>query len=287
MENVSGNRTVLILGAEGMLGNAIFSYLKSRGVYVVGTSRKKELTTYEFFEAEKFQEKTLNEWIKKFNPYYILNCIGYIRPLDRSLYELNKLLAINALFPQKLVVACRMHRLRLIQFSTDCVFSGKAGPYDDTALPDETGAYGLSKFLGEIRDLPSITLRTSIIGKELETQRNLLDWFLSCSDAEIQGYTEVWWNGVTTITIAKIVERILNNRMDFSQPIIQLASETINKYQLLNIFRDVYGKKTNIIPFAGITSNKTLIPSVIQKKYFQDLIPPLRNQIIELKEFYQ
>ena len=277
---------VVVLGADGMLGNAIFRYLKTTNIDVIGTSRRNN-SSYYFFDAERFTKKSFDLLIKDISPLYVINCIGYIRPNGESLLELRKALILNSIFPQNLSIACLNHNVRLIHFSTDCIFSGNDGPYKDSAQSDEKGIYGMTKFLGEVRQLPNITIRTSIIGRELGGKKNLLDWFLSVNEKEINGFKNVYWNGISTVTAAKIVEKIIRKRIDFEQPIIQVASETVSKYELLNIFKDVYKKDIIINKLPDIKSDKTLILSITQKKFFKNLIPSIREQVRELKKFYE
>jgi dTDP-4-dehydrorhamnose reductase len=149
------------------------------------------------------------------------------------------------------------------------------------------GIYCVSKFLGEVRQLPSLTIRTSIIGRELNNNRNLLDWFLSTTSHSVNGFAQVYWNGVSTITIAKIIKLIIEENINFNKPLIQIASDTVTKYDLLCFFKDIFNKDIDIIKYLDTASNKTLIPSIEQEKFFKNLIPPIKNQIEELKKFYE
>lgn len=277
---------VVVLGAEGMLGNAIFKYLKINGIEATGTSRR-ENSEYHFFDAELFTEQSFGLLVEQIAPAYIINCIGYIRPNGEDASEYKKAIILNSIFPQNLSRACLKHKINLIHFSTDCIFSGKNGPYKDTDLSDEKSIYGVTKFLGEIHDLPNLTIRTSIIGRELGSTKNLLEWFLKTKEKEIIGYRNVYWNGISTVTAAKIIHRIINDDIKFDQPIIQIASEVISKYELLNLFKDIYQKNTIINESSEPESNKTLIPSKVQTEHFQDLILPLYDQVKEIKKFYE
>lgn len=280
-------KRVLVLGAEGMLGNAVFRYLRAnKELDVVGTGRRSN-TKFHFLDAETFGYEDFSTLVAQYNPSYIVNCIGYIRPAGETLEELKKSLRINSLFPQNLALGCTQHGVRFIHFSTDCVFSGNRGPYSEHAFSDETSIYGVSKFLGEVKSLPHLTIRTSIIGREFGTNRNLLDWFLSAEDSSIRGYTNVFWNGISTVTAAKIVERVISKDIVFDQSVIQIASETMSKYELLQLFKAIYKKDVSIEPHDQAISNKTLVPSNAQATYFSDLIPSLKEQILELKEFYE
>jgi len=286
MKIIDKKNKVLVLGADGMLGNAVFRYLKERNIDVSGTSRK-NITEYDFFNVESFNETVFTSLVERHKPQFIINCIGYIRPNAEDLPEFKKALLINSIFPQNLSIACCKHKIRLIHFSTDCVFSGEDGPYKENDQPDETSLYGVTKLLGEVRQLPNITIRTSLIGRELRGSRNLLDWFLATQEKEINGYKNVLWNGISTITAAKIIYKIIVDEIEFEQPLIQIASETVSKYELLNIFKEVYSKDVVINEFLDINNNRTLIPSSVQEKLFPGMVTSLKEQIEELKNIYE
>ena len=279
-------KTVLVLGADGMLGNAIFKYFKENNINVIGTSRK-NTQEYYFFDVNSFSLSSFEDLLKKYKISYIINCIGYIRPKDNSYEEINNSLLVNSIFPQKLSLVCLKLCIKLIHFSTDCIFSGKRVYYEDCDIPDESNIYGVSKFLGEVKELPNITIRTSIIGREVNNNRNLLDWFLATEEKEVGGYKEVFWNGVSTITVAKIVKKIIDNNIVFEKPIVQIASDKISKYDLLCIFKRIFNKDIIIKPDFSIKSNKTLKASDVQIKYFQEFLLPIEDQILELKNFYE
>jgi dTDP-4-dehydrorhamnose reductase len=284
--NKKNNINVVVLGADGMLGNAMYKYLNQSNIKTFGTSRKKA-PEYYFFDADCFNNNIFKKLLKKFKPDYIINCIGYIRPKNESPEEFKKALMVNSVFPQKLSLACLKFGIKLIHFSTDCVFSGNDGPYTRQDIPDELNIYGLSKFLGETRELPNVTIRTSIIGRELSNNRNLLDWFLGVSEKKVNGYKNVFWNGISTITAAKIVKTIIDKNIEFKKPLIQITSNKVSKYDLLCSFKNIFKKDIIIKPFYGIKSDKTLTPSEEQKKYFSKIIPSIEKQILELKKFYE
>lgn len=279
-------KKILIFGKQGMLGNALEKYFKkNRDFLIVGTSRKKISKDRIFFDIdENFRENVFNI-IKLEKPEYILNCIGFIRPTN-AYKDFKKAILINSIFPQILAQICLVTGIHLIHFSTDCVFSGRKGSYGEMDISDEVSVYGISKYLGELRQPPNLTIRTSIIGRGKGTKENLLDWFLNTTDKEIKGYKKVIWNGITTLTMAKIVERIIEKDLNFEKSLIQITSNKLSKYDLLNYFKEIFEKDIQIIPEEKTISDNTLIPSVEQTKYFQDLIPSLYEQTRELKDFY-
>ncbi len=269
-----------------MLGNAIKAYfLKNSDFFVVGTNRENVKNSGIFFNIDENFRENIQRIIKIEKPEYVLNCIGFIRPTDTS-EDFKKAILINSIFPQILSQICLAGGVRLIHFSTDCIFSGRKGSYSEVDIPDETSIYGVSKYLGELKQLPNLTIRTSIIGRERDVSKNLLDWFLNVTDKKVVGYKNVMWNGVTTLTIAKIMERIIENNLNFEKPLIQITSDKLSKYKLLDSFKEIFQKDVQVIPEEKNISDRTLIPSVEQEKYFQDIIPSIHEQIKELKDFY-
>lgn len=281
-------KTVLILGGDGMLGNALVRYGQSvDGATILATSRRNKQDVIQF-EVDKDAVSNLAKIAKRVRPDFLINCIGVIRPGSGN-EDLERSILVNSYFPQAVAQLCANLKIKMIHVSTDCVFRGIGGKYSIEDIPDELAVYGITKFLGEIRQKPHLTLRTSIIGRESETRKNLLDWFVDSAqkDEVIRGFTDVYWNGVTTLTLAKIIFRIIMKDIPFDDVLIQIASETVSKYELLRIINNTYGLEAKIVEDGSVTSDKTLIPSKAQEAYFEDLIPSLKTQVAELKKFYE
>ncbi|MCX6730652.1 MAG: SDR family oxidoreductase [Candidatus Roizmanbacteria bacterium] len=277
-------RKILVLGAGGMLGSMLFRYLSEKiDFHTIGTLSKNEGEMIPFLVDFTFR-KQIQTIVSQIKPDYIINCIGYIRP-NKSYTSFKNALLINAIMPKYLSEYCLLNNIRFIHISTDCVFSGNKGNYSDTDLPDESSIYGITKYLGEACKPPNITLRTSIVGREDKSTKNLLEWFIKTKEEVIDGYSKVLWNGVTTLTLSKIIYRIIKKEIYFNKPLIQIASAPMSKYHLLHIFREVYNKKITIKKNASIKSNKTLLASKEQEKYFSDIIAPLDVQLYELREY--
>ncbi len=140
---------------------------------------------------------------------------------------------INALLPHRLGLGCKKIGARLVQPSTDCVFSGKLGPYKESDFADAQNLYGRTKYLGEVGGAHCITLRTSIIGLELLHKQSLIEWFLAQKGA-IKGYRKAIYSGLTTLEFARVIEKVLTE--DRQLPgVYQVSSEAIDKYTLLTI----------------------------------------------------
>lgn len=283
-------KTVLVFWARWMLGNALVRFLRLEGYHVVATVSSHPEDWEIVFRVNKESllddlENILSQ--KKYD--YVINCIWNIRPTDtkENIYES---FLVNSYFPQVLWLLCTKHQSRLIHVSTDCVFSWKKGSsYSDQDIPDETGVYGMSKFLGEVHQNGNITLRTSIIGRELgDKKKNLLDWFLSQPDGvAIHWYTNVLWNGVTTLTLAKIIGKIIDEDLLARGWFFQVGSEIVSKFQLLNMAKDAFHKEIIILSDDAIVSDKTIISSDEIISSFGDIVTPLKDQVQDLYEFYK
>ena len=237
---------LLIVGANGMLGNTLYRYFSNK-YETIATSRSKSwskdaLEGYDISDLEKF-DKLLNE----FKPDIVLNCVGIIKQLKDSKDSIISIRA-NALWPHQLLEICKKHKAKMIHFSTDCVFTGKVGNYHETDTPDSVDLYGTTKRLGEVvNDLNALTLRTSIIGHEINTCVSLVDWFLSQKN-ECNGFSKAIYSGFPTISIAKIIDEYLIEKLMKNEihGLYHLSSDPINKYDLLNIIAKEYNKNITI-----------------------------------------
>jgi dTDP-4-dehydrorhamnose reductase len=164
---------------------------------------------------------------------------------------------INALLPHLLLDACREHGARLIQFSTDCVFAGTRGNYSETDAPDAAEVYGRTKFLGEVSGENALTLRTSFIGRELNTTRGLLEWFLSNRGGQVKGYAKAVFSGLTTIEIARVIGMLIRDFPELSG-VYHLAAAPIDKYRLLSRIRDDMKLDIEIKKDSGVKVNRSL-----------------------------
>ena len=280
---------VLILGWAGMLWNALVKYLWRNWNIELDYSLRRSNWRWNCVSFELKWDSVLVDLEKllRIKYDYVINCIGHIRP-ENTVEDTERSYFTNSYFPHVLASMASLYGSRVIHVSTDCVFSWKRGWYTDTDIPDETWVYGMSKFLGEIKTPPHITLRTSIIGREFGTKKNLLDWFLSQSDwTTINGYSKVFWNGVTTLTLSRIIERIIVQDLFIWGWLYQIGSETVDKYKLLSIVNDVYKREIQIQANGTVISDKAIIPSGAIVSHFSDLIKPLKIQIEELESFYR
>jgi dTDP-4-dehydrorhamnose reductase len=189
-------------------------------------------------------------------PDVVVNCIGLIKQLDIS-KDWSESVEINSLFPRKLETLCAARDIRLVHFSTDCVFSGTRGMYRQTDVPDATDVYGKTKFLGEVCGSRSITVRSSIIGRELGTKNGLLEWFLSNRGKSVKGYRKAIYSGFTTIEMGRIVNAIITNHKNLSG-VWQVASNPISKYDLLRLINERFELVAQIEPDDGFVCDRSL-----------------------------
>lgn len=248
------SKRVLVLGATGLLGNAVFRYLFDHNTFsVVGTVRSPK--SKQLFNAKYRKnlvicpdigsDHNLKILFDSAKPDVVINCISLNHVLMNKKNPLD-FISTFALLPHRLAALCELGNARFIQISTDGVFSGDKGGYDERDIPDARDLYGLTKCLGEQCGDHSITLRTSILGHSLNGSSGLVDWFLS-QEHNCQGFSQVVFSGLPTIVLAGIIQDyIITN--DKLCGIYHLGAKSISKYELLMEISRVYHKKININP---------------------------------------
>lgn len=247
------NKRIVVLGATGMLGNAVLRYFANKTDYEVhGTVRNwstvrelQSLAPQARFVAGVDVESldSLTRMFATVKPEMVINCIGIVKQLADANDPLIAL-PINALLPHRLARLAQVAGARLVHLSTDCVFSGTKGNYVEADLPDAYDLYGRSKLLGEVDYPNAITLRTSIIGHEMTGNRSLIDWFLT-QNGEVQGYRNAIFSGLPTVEIARIIhDHVIPN--DDLHGLYHVSAAPINKYDLLSLVAKQYGKEVTI-----------------------------------------
>jgi dTDP-4-dehydrorhamnose reductase len=232
-------KKVLILGATGMLGSACRSVLsKVDGLETIPTSRNGGEGFVQFNAAID----EVSDLISATNPDWIINCIGIIKPHidEKSSASIKRAIEINSLFPEKLSLSTQKP---ILQIATDCVYSGKKGSYVESDLHDATDVYGKTKSLGETPAINLKHLRVSIIGPEIGRSTSLLEWFRhQPQGAQLNGFTDHLWNGVTTHHFAFLARGIiLHDFLDFQRTHI-VPADIVEKANLLRIFSAAYGR---------------------------------------------
>lgn len=190
----------------------------------------------------------LEQTIRNVAPDVTINCIGIVKQLKEANNAFLSV-AINSLLPHKLAILCADIGTRLITISTDCVFDGTRGNYREKDFSDARDLYGKSKFLGETTDeeKAAVTLRTSLIGRELKTPTHgLLEWFLAQQNKTVKGFEKAVYSGFTSIELATIIAMIIQNHPDI-YGVYQVASNPITKYNLLSLVKEIFKLDVNII----------------------------------------
>lgn len=255
---------ILVLGASGMLGNAMVRVLSEQpGWEVHGTIRAAGAKRYFNEEiagrlhsgVDVENSDSLSQAFIRVRPDVVINCVGLIKQLTEAEDPLQAI-PINALLPHRLARLCELVGARLIHMSTDCVFAGDKGNYRESDPADAKDLYGRSKFLGEVAYPHTVTLRTSIIGHELQSAHGLVGWFLSQQD-RCSGYTKAIFSGLPTVALAQVIRDVVIPRTDLSG-VYHVAAQPISKYELLKLVADVYGKNIEISPSDKLVIDRSL-----------------------------
>jgi len=244
---------VLVLGVTGMLGSTIFKELyKDKELDVWGTLRSKSGLHYFASDTranllcnvDVLDNDSLISLIAKIRPEVVINCVGLIKQLADASEPLS-VLPINSMLPHRLSKLCALSNSRLIHISTDCVFNGKKGSYLEEDISDADDLYGRSKYIGEVVNQPHVvTLRTSIIGHELNSKTSLVEWFLS-QDASVKGYNKAIFSGLPTVELAGVIKDYILPMPNLSG-LYHVSVDAIDKFSLLSLIADIYGKKIEI-----------------------------------------
>ncbi|MGB7539002.1 MAG: SDR family oxidoreductase [Anaerolineales bacterium] len=253
---------VLVFGGNGMLGHQLCRILDGR--MEVWATFRDEPDRFDFLPAPRrignvTVEDTarVGEVLDSVQPAAVINAVGIVKQRDEAKQAVPSI-RVNALFPHQLADLCAGRGIRVLQISTDCVFSGLRGAYTEDDVPDPVDLYGRSKLLGELNRPGCLTLRTSIIGWQLNTYSSLLSWFALQRGKRIQGYRKAVYSGVSTSVLAALIGDIIENQADL-QGLYHVASKPITKYDLLIRLRDALGwKAVSIEPDETFSCDRSL-----------------------------
>lgn len=282
-------RRILVLGASGMLGNAVMRVLSQGPDEVWGTLRSPS-------SAAKFPEAIRSRLISgvdvespdalvrvfgDVHPDVVINCVGLVKQLAEANDPLAAL-PINAILPHRLARLAAAVGARLVHVSTDCVFNGKDGGYVEADSPNAADLYGRSKLLGEVDYPNAITLRTSIIGRELGSAHGLIDWFLS-QTGSVRGFTRAIFSGLTTVELARVMRDVILPRPEL-HGLYHVSVDPISKFDLLTVVAEVYGKTIEIVPDETLKIDRSLDST--QFRATTGYQPPAWREMIEgLRDF--
>lgn len=247
---------VLIFGVTGMLGHQMFKYFcENTCLEVFGVVRSPfdrqlfpNYTSYNIpILDDIYSSDKISKLLFEYNPDVVINCIGavkqaeHLKPID--------FIKVNSVFPHLLNGLTSIRNIRIIHFSTDCVFGEGPGTFTENDTPICKDIYGRSKLLGEITNCDlSMTIRTSIVGRELKNKYGLLEWFLNSGNV-VRGYTNSYFTGLSTIRVSEVVGDIILSNKIYSG-LYHLAAEKISKFELLLLFNDHFNLEKNIVPYA-------------------------------------
>jgi dTDP-4-dehydrorhamnose reductase len=262
----------LVIGGGGMLGHQLLRSWRDR--YEVRVTLRGALADYRacglFTRANTYDGLDVRDTdrllriLGEFRPSAVVNAVGIVKQRSAAKQALPSL-EINAVFPHRLRLLCAAVGARLVHISTDCVFNGRRGGYTEQDHADAEDLYGLSKYLGEVGEAPAVTLRSSIIGQELEHKQGLVEWFLA-QRGRIKGFTRALYTGLTTLEMARVIERVLLEHSDL-HGVWQVASRPINKYELLCTLAGLLGRRdVTIEPDEGFACDRTLAGEAFEQR---------------------
>lgn len=249
-------KNILIFGGSGMAGHMVTMYLSyfTDKYKVSNVCHKNKLNDNSIICNIEDLDSVISI-IKDTNPDVIINCIGILN--KSANIDIKNTVFTNTFFPRFLSRIGELENIKIIHLSSDCVFSGKEGNYSEASFKDEDDIYGLSKNLGEIDSKNSLTIRTSIIGPELKNGSGLFNWFMH-QRGVIGGYTDVYWTGITTLELAKVIDNVINTNLYGIYNVV--PDYKISKYDLLYLIKNQFNKNdVTIKENHSVFSDKSLI----------------------------
>ena len=255
---------ILILGGGGMLGHKLVQRFQDHfDTWTTLRGEAASMARYGFYDPAKIVSgvdvdafDTVAAAVRRVRPDAVVNCVGIIKQLAGAKDPILSL-TINSLLPHRLHRLCAESGARLIHVSTDCVFNGRKGRYTEDDPSDAEDLCGRTKFLGETAGPGALTLRTSIIGRELAGASGLVEWFLSQRGGRVQGYTRAIYTGFTTEAFAAILRSVLADHPGLHGT-LQVSSEPIDKDALLRLLNDAYRARVEIVPADAVRIDRSL-----------------------------
>ncbi len=266
---------VLVLGANGMLGHVVATYFEEHGHEVIKTSRNPE-NKYYFDAYENIYG--IEGIIARVHPNAIINCIGVLNEAAENNHALAILL--NSFLPNYIDTLSEKYGFTLVHITTDCVFDGESGSYTEDSMPNATSFYGISKAMGEVKNDRTLTLRLSIVGPDINPNGiGLFNWF-SKQSGDVKGYSEVYWTGVTTIELARVIEEALKKKITGFHHVVN--NEKIKKSELIRLFEKYFHFGINVIDDDTKKSDKSLVRT---DKSYDFKIPSYEKMVKNMREW--
>ncbi|MFT3745249.1 MAG: SDR family oxidoreductase [Pyrinomonadaceae bacterium] len=256
--------SILIIGGSGMLGHKLYQRLSTE-FEVFATIRTNAAAVERFgifnshaiFPAVDVTDiNSIRRVLEVVRPECVVNCVGVVKQ-NPTLADKIRTLTINSIFPNQLAQLSAEFGFRPITISTDCVFDGKTGNYSESDEPNARDLYGMSKLLGEVTEGRSLTIRTSIIGREISTSHSIVEWFLTHRGGSVDGYTKAIYSGFPTIELADTIANLIKNFPDLNG-LFHISSEPISKFDLLTLANKYFNANITINPSEAVVVDRSL-----------------------------
>ena len=285
---------ILILGADGMIGHKMAQTFSNLNFEIhLNTRTNKEFLEKIFPKSHIHQFDFLNqgilELLNKVFPDIILNAAGIT--IRRGSEILENAIKLNSELPKKIDSWCEFNKKRQIHFSTDCVFSGLKGNYQDLDKPDAEDNYGFTKGNGEVNSEHTLTLRSSMIGREIFNKTELLEWVIENKNNRIKGFDKAIYSGITTLWMSELVFKILNDFPALSG-IYNISSQPISKFDLITKINELFKLNIDIEKDSSFSSNKSLnsnkffSQTKFDKPNWDSMLLDLYNDSLKNKSLY-
>lgn len=278
---------VMVLGARGMLGHLLTTYLEEGGHDVLAVSRRGTFGRVPI-AVDLEDWPALQSQIEIHKPSWIVNAAGFLN--DEVDEFSSSAILVNSYLPRKLADTGQMMGFRLITVGSDCVFQGDRGNYIVTDSPDSVTAYGKTKHLGEVSTNRDLTIRTSIIGPEIDPEgRGLLQWFMA-QDTEADGWTSAVWTGLTTLELAKVIDAVVSGNLDQAGLWHCVPGNSITKYELLQVMNQTFKNETiRVNSVSGLSHDRSLVndrPNAWRVPGYSEMMKELRGWVTEHQNLY-
>ncbi len=286
----TAKKKVIVLGSTGMLGSMMVKTLKSNPLIDLSVSVSDLHGGSAYSVIDGIPTYKINAtWplscaLPSFD--YIINCIASHKGMLRELAG-----HIDAVFPNQLASHCPDSKI--IHISTDAVFDTDGGKNNEKSRVSPSDFYGSCKVVGENDDENVSNIRCSIVGPEVKTHKSLLDWFLAQPKVvPIKGYSNHFWNGITTLALSKIISGIIANGVKLPNIVHVVPSDSLSKFDLLQLFNTIYEKQLDIIPSRanhGVNRVLTTVRPELNQQLWElggySQIPTIKELILELHQY--
>lgn len=276
-------RKILILGASGLIGSTLTKFLaKQSELEVHAASRNCSPLAFLNKHDCDMSHQRLAELVAEIRPAFVVNCVGLTKHLASE--SSDAYLFPNLIVPLNLQRLKKQYNFALFHISSDCVFSGTNAPYSDCDEPDANDNYATTKAIAEsLLKTDAMILRTSTVGHEINSRNGLVDWFLG-QTGKVEGYKHAYFNGVTTLTLAKLLHNLISAPNGYQKGVYNVASERISKFDFLHILKNVYEFDIDILPNEYVEIDRSLV----QSQHIDEFIThsDWRVQVRDMKDDY-